>query len=404
MMSNKIICLGAYVCCILGGLTSCTQKETVHNDFFEKNVTFVAEQQKLQVEEINKTGKILYPRTIKDGGIYYTPIRDWCVGFFPANLWMTYKLTGDEKWKVQAEKFTESLDTLQYLTTTHDLGFMVGCPYLAGIRFADKEDYKPVIVQAAKSLSTRFRPNAGVIQSWDVNGGWQKERGWKCPVIIDNMMNLELLFEASLISGDSVYYDIAVKHADTTLKNHFREDNSSYHVVDYDPETGEVRSRQTAQGYADESAWSRGQAWGLYGYTVCYRYTKDRKYIDQAVKIADFIFNNKNLPKDMVPYWDYNAPDIPDEPRDASAAAITASALYELSGYTGNNDYIVKADYILKSLSNADYQAKLGENGNFILMHSVGSLPHGNEIDVPLNYADYYYLEALLRMKELNKK
>lgn len=281
---------------------------------------------------------------------------------------------------------------------------MVGCPYLAGIRFADKEDYKPVIVQAAKSLSTRFRSNAGVIQSWDVNGGWQKERGWKCPVIIDNMMNLELLFEASLISGDSVYYDIAVKHADTTLKNHFREDNSSYHVVDYDPETGEVRSRQTAQGYADESAWSRGQAWGLYGYTVCYRYTKDRKYIDQAVKIADFIFNNKNLPKDMVPYWDYNAPDIPDAPRDASAAAITASALYELSGYTGNNDYIVKADYILKSLSNADYQAKLGENGNFILMHSVGSLPHGNEIDVPLNYADYYYLEALLRMKELNKK
>lgn len=403
MMSNKNICLGAYVCCILGGLTSCTQKKTDHNDFFEKNVTFVAEQQKLQVEEINKTGKILYPRTIKDGSIYYTPIRDWCVGFFPANLWMTYKLTGDEKWKVQAEKFTESLDTLQYLTTTHDLGFMVGCPYLAGIRFADKEDYKPVIVQAAKSLSTRFRSNAGVIQSWDVNRGWQKERGWKCPVIIDNMMNLELLFEASLISGDSVYYDVAVKHADTTLKNHFREDNSSYHVVDYNPETGEVRSRQTAQGYADESAWSRGQAWGLYGYTVCYRYTKDRKYIDQAVKIADFIFNNKNLPKDMVPYWDYNAPDIPDAPRDASAAAITASALYELSGYTGNNDYIVKADYILKSLSNADYQAKLGENGNFILMHSVGSLPHGNEIDVPLNYADYYYLEALLRKKEIEQ-
>lgn len=396
-MSNRIISLGTYFFCILGGLISCTQQETFPNDFFEKNVTFVAEQQKLQVEEINKTGKILYPRTIKDGGIYYTPIRDWCVGFFPANLWMTYELTGDEIWKVQAEKFTESLDTLQYLTTTHDLGFMVGCPYLAGIRFADEEDYKPVIVQAAKSLSTRFRPNAGVIQSWDVNGGWQKERGWKCPVIIDNMMNLELLFEASLISGDSVYYDIAVKHADTTLKNHFREDNSSYHVVDYDSETGEIRSRQTAQGYADESAWSRGQAWGLYGYTVCYRYTKDRKYIDQAVKIADFIFNNKNLPKDMVPYWDYNAPDIPDAPRDASAAAITASALYELSGYTGNNDYIVKADYILKSLSNADYQAKLGENGNFILMHSVGSLPHGNEIDVPLNYADYYYLEALLR-------
>jgi Highly conserved protein containing a thioredoxin domain len=393
----KKIFFNISICVLLLVFYSCISKVTIDKDFVEKNIAFAAEQQKMQLCEIKKTGKILYPRTIKDGGIYYTPIRDWCVGFFPANLWMTYKLTGDEKWKVQAEKFTESLDTLQYLTTTHDLGFMVGCPYLAGIRFADKEDYKPVIVQAAKSLSTRFKPNAGVIQSWDVDGGWQKERGWKCPVIIDNMMNLELLFEASLISGDSVYYDIAVKHADTTLKNHFREDNSSYHVVDYNPETGEVRSRQTAQGYADESAWSRGQAWGLYGYTVCYRYTKDRKYIDQAVKIADFIFNNKNLPKDMVPYWDYNAPDIPDAPRDASAAAITASALYELSGYIDVNDYIEKADLILQSLSSSNYCAKLGENGNFILMHSVGSLPHGNEIDVPLNYADYYFLEALLR-------
>lgn len=393
----KKIFFNISICVLLLGFYSCISKVTIDKDFVEKNIVFAAEQQKMQLCEIKKTGKILYPRTIKNGSIHYTPLRDWCVGFFPANLWLTYKLTGDDKWKAQAENFTESLDTLQYLTTTHDLGFMIGCPYLAGIRFADKDDYKSVIVQAAKSLSTRYRPEAGVIQSWDTDRGWQRKRGWKCPVIIDNMMNLELLFEASLISGDSVYYDIAVKHADMTLKNHFRKDYSSYHVVDYDPETGQVRSKQTAQGYADESAWSRGQAWGLYGYTVCYRYTKDRKYIDQAVKIADFIFNNKNLPKDMVPYWDYNAPDIPDAPRDASAAAITASALYELSGYIDVNDYIEKADLILQSLSSSNYCAKLGENGNFILMHSVGSLPHGNEIDVPLNYADYYYLEALLR-------
>lgn len=403
MMNRNIINLSLCVCGMFFGLISCTDSNKTENDFLKSNIDFAVKQQSLQLKEIGKSGKILYPRTVEEGKIYYTPIDDWCVGFFPANLWMTYRLTGDEKWKNDAERFTESLDTLQYLTTTHDLGFMVGCPYLAGIRFADKKEYKSVIVQAAKSLSSRFKSNAGVIQSWDVDKGWQKERGWKCPVIIDNMMNLELLFEASLISGDSVYYNIATKHADTTLKNHFRKDNSSYHVVDYDPESGAVRSRQTAQGFADESAWARGQAWGLYGYTVCFRYTNDRKYIDQAEKIADFIFSNKNLPVDLVPYWDYNAPNIPDEPRDASAAAVTASALYELYEYTGNKDYILKADYILKSLSSEAYKAKLGDNGNFILMHSVGSIPHGNEIDVPLNYADYYFLEALLRMKELNK-
>ena len=217
-------------------------------------------------------------------------------------------------------------------------------------------------------------------------------------------MNLEFLFEVSKITGNNKYKQIAISHANTTMKNHFRPDFSSYHVIDYDTITGAVRNKHTHQGYAHESAWARGQAWGLYGYTVCYRYTNDRKYIDQAEKIADFIFSNKNLPVDLVPYWDYNAPNIPDEPRDASAAAVTASALYELYEYTGNDDYIVKADLILNSLSGTDYQAKLGENGNFILMHSVGSIPHGNEIDVPLNYADYYYLEALLRKKEsLNK-
>lgn len=183
-----------------------------------------------------------------------------------------------------SRKYTEALDSVKYLKWHHDVGFMIGCSYLNGYRFADKKEYKDVIIETAKSLSTRFRPNAGVIQSWDADRGWQGTRGWKCPVIIDNMMNLELLFEATAFSGDSTFYNIAVKHADTTIAHHFRPDNSCYHVVDYDPETGEVRKRQTAQGYADESAWARGQAWALYGYTTCYRYTKDKKYLDQAQK------------------------------------------------------------------------------------------------------------------------
>lgn len=359
----------------------------------------------LQTDIIEKSGKILNPRTIeKDGSIHYVPIDDWCSGFFPGCMWLTYELTGDQKWEKLAEKYTEDLDSIKYLKWHHDVGFMIGCSYLNGYRLAGKTNYKDVIVEAAKSLSTRFRPGAGVIQSWDADRGWQGTRGWKCPVIIDNMMNLELLFEATRLSGDSTFYDIAVKHADTTLAHHFRDDNSCYHVVDYDPETGEVRSRQTAQGYADESAWARGQAWALYGYTTCYRYTHDKKYLDQAEKVYNFIFNNKNLPADLVPYWDYDAPNIPNEPRDASAAACTASALYELSTYVPDKNYKETADRIMESLGSPAYRAEVGTNGNFILMHSVGSIPHDQEIDVPLNYADYYFLEALMRKRNLEQK
>lgn len=189
----------------------------------------------------------------------------------------------------------------------------------------------------------------------------------------------------------------------TTLANHFRDDLSSYHVVDYDPETGEVRSKQTAQGYADESAWARGQAWGLYGYTVCYRYTKDEKYLKQAEDIAKYIIEYKATPEDGIPYWDNNAPNIPNEPRDVSAAAITISSLIELDGYTKEN-YRPVIDKILSSLASKEYTAKIGENKNFVLKHSVGSIPHNAEIDVPLNYADYYYIEALTRYQKRYQK
>lgn len=278
---------------------------------------------------------------------------------------------------------------------------MIGCSFLNGLRETGNPAYKDVIVEAARSLCTRYRPGAGVIQSWDTDKGWMAERGWTCPVIIDNMMNLELLFEASLISGDPSFYEIAVRYADVTLENHFRDDHSSYHVIDYDPVSGKVLHKHTAQGYTHESAWARGQAWGLYGYITCYRYTKDVRYLKQAQKIHAFIFNYENLPEDLVPYWDYNVPDIPKAPRDASAAACTASTLYELSTYLPDKGYKEKADQIMESLSSPRYRAKVGTNGNFILKHSVGSIPHDVEIDVPLNYADYYFLEGLIRKKEL---
>lgn len=393
--------------CVVSSLLlfGCGNGTATKNSFIEDNIVNAVNQYTIQTNLIEQSGCVLNPRTIRtNGSIVYVPIDDWTSGFFPGSMWLLHELTQDHKWQTLAEKYTEGLDSVKHLKWHHDIGFMIGCSYLNGYRLADKKEYKEVVVEAAHSLSTRFRPNAGVIQSWDADKGWQAQRGWKCPVIIDNMMNLELLFEATRLSGDSTFHQIAVKHADTTMKYAFREDYSCYHVVDYDPETGEVRKKQTAQGYADESAWARGQAWALYGYTLCYRYTGDPRYLEQARKIHQLIFTHPNLPANLIPYWDYNAPNIPDEPRDASAATCTASALYEMHTYLPEGRYKDTADKILETLSTPAYRAKAGENGNFILMHSVGSIPHGAEIDVPLNYADYYFLEALMRKRDLETK
>jgi hypothetical protein len=383
-------------------LLSCKTKTTEQPaDLIDENIEFAAEQYSLQTALIEESGKILNPKSIIDGKMKYINPQEWTSGFFPGSMWYLYELTGDEKWKQFGIKYTEALDTVKYLTNHHDVGFMIGCSYGNGLRLAKNEAYKEVIVQAAKSLSTRFHPQAGIIQSWNVDRGWQSERGWECPVIIDNMMNLELLFDATKYSGDSTFYKIAVTHADKTIEHHFREDYSTWHVIDYSLADGSVRNKHTAQGFAHESTWARGQSWAIYGYTVCYRETRDPKYLEQAEKAFEFVANHPNLPEDGVPYWDYNAPNIPNEKRDASSAAIMASALYELSTYSKSEYYKGWADKIMQSLSGAEYRAGLGENGNFILKHSVGSIPHGSEVDVPLNYADYYFLEALKRKRDL---
>lgn len=370
------------------------------SNIINNDINFSTRQYSLMLQQIGREGKVRIPKTIdKLGRMVYIPIDDWCSGFFPGSLCYLYQLTNDKSWLLQSRRFTEALDSIQYLTWHHDVGFMIGSSYLNIYRLNPNKAYKKAIIQTAKSLCTRFRKKAGVIQSWNVDRGWQSKRGWTCPVIIDNMMNLELLFEATRLSGDSTYWKVAVSHANKTLENQFRKDGSCYHVVDYDPNNGAVLHRQTAQGYADNSAWARGQAWAVYGYTVCYRYTHDRKYLDQAVKTLNFVMQNPNLPDDLIPYWDFDAPNIPNEPRDASSAACIASALYEMNNYLPDNGYTSLADRIIRSLSSPEYRAPLGKNGCFLLMHSVGSIPHNNEIDVPLNYADYYFLEALTRRK-----
>lgn len=383
-------------------LLSATNSITDKNRFVKSIVRTAVKQEKLQVAKIEKSGKILNPRTFENNKVTYVKMDDWTSGFFPGTMWYIYELTGKKSWKSYAKKYTEAIDSVKYLKWHHDVGFMIECSFGNGWRLTSDEKYKEVIIQAAKSLSSRFRPRAGIIQSWSVDdGSWQSQRGWLCPVIIDNMMNLELLFNATRLTGDSSFYKIAVSHADKTIQHHYRPDYSCYHVIDYNPQNGVVLKKETAQGFSHESAWARGQAWGIYGFTVCYRETKDKKYLEQAQKAFEFVVNHKNFPSDFVPYWDFNAAKIPDEPRDASSAAVMASALYEMATYENYNYYKNWADKIMKSLASAAYLAKPGMNGNFLLKHSVGSLPHNSEIDVPLNYADYYFLEALLRSKRL---
>lgn len=336
----------------------------------------------------------LVPRSInlKTNVIKKIPSTDWTSGFFAGNLWQLYRLTGDEAYKKQAEKWTPFTEKESINHTSHDVGFKVFCSYGEALKVENKPEYAAVIIKGAETLCTRFNDKVGAIRSWDFN-----KQVWDYPVIIDNMMNLELLFEASKLSGNKKYQDIAIQHANTTLKNQFRPDNSCYHVIDFDPITGLVRKKTTLQGYNDDSVWARGQSWAVYGFTMSYRYTKDPAYLKQAEATANFFITNKNLPEDGIPYWDFKDPAIPNTARDVSASTIMASALYELYGYTKNKSYLAFADKIMTSLNSDKYI--LGENVNapFILDHSTGNWPKHDEIDEPIVYADYYFLEALLR-------
>lgn len=385
-------------------LTSSCSTTKEQGNIVATNFTFAEQQLKYALTKLEETratdSQLTNPRSVKaDGALELVPSKDWTSGFFPGELWYLYEYTRDSFWKEQAHKQTELLEREKENGRTHDMGFKMYCSYGNGYRLTANPSYKEVLLQSARTLITRYNPVVGCIRSWDHHAD-----KWQYPVIIDNMMNLELLFWAFRETNDSTYYNIAVDHAATTLKNHFREDHSSYHVVEYDTISGAVRSRMTHQGYADESAWARGQAWALYGYTMCYRETGKPEFLQQAQQVEEYIFKNPTLPEDLIPYWDFNAPNIPNEPRDASAASCTASALYELSTYVPEKkeQYKQEADRILQNLS-GNYRAQLNGDNGFLLLHSTGSKPHGSEIDVPLVYADYYFLEALLRKAKLEK-
>ncbi|WP_241254903.1 glycoside hydrolase family 88 protein [Sphingobacterium sp. DR205] len=376
-----------------------TAKLGLNKEFVQTNLEDARKQITYLASSIQESD---IPTTYKDGKYVNWGSSWWCSGFYPGTVLYLYEYTKDEKLLDEAKRKLKYLEKEKNNKGTHDLGFMLYCSFGNALRLTrDSTAYKEVLSTGAASLATRFHTVPKTIRSWD-------GQPWTYPVIIDNMMNLEFLTEVSKMTGDKRYRDIAVTHANTTMTNHYRKDYSSYHVVDYNPENGSIISRKTAQGAFDESAWARGQAWGLYGYTMMFRETGDKNYLEQAQHIAKFYLNHPNLPKDLIPYWDmdqnkltkeskyYNQKDL----RDVSTAAVTASALLELAQYTKGSEsqlYISKAEQMLKSLSSKPYKADYKEAGGYILKHSVGSIPHKTEVDVPLTYADYYYVEALIR-------
>ena len=359
------------------------------NQEFRKALDTAQIRYKALLTEISNTDKV--PRSIgREGTLNMVDYEDWTSGFFPGTLWYLYEYTNNSFWKTVAEKYTRILEPGKTRTNTHDLGFIYYCSYGNAYRLTGDSYYKNVIFEASNSLIERYNPNIGCIRSWD----WGE---WSFPVIIDNMMNLEMLYWASKELKDSVYLNIANSHANNTLKNHFRKDYSSCHVVDYCKSSGEVLGQYTHQGAFVESIWTRGQAWGLYGFTMSYRETLDTNYLNHATSIANFVISK--LPDDYIPFWDCLAPNIPDEPRDASAAAIFASALIELADYVPEkkDEFRSVAEEILLKLCSSKYLNTDKRKHNFILNHSTGDYPQNNEINSPISYADYYFIEALLR-------
>lgn len=367
-------------------------------DIIDEALAFSEEQSLLMARKYAGFDNI-FPRTYENGQMVTSGSDWWCSGFFPGVLWYLYENSGNPELLAYAKEYTGKIEKEKNNTGTHDLGFMLYCSFGNGLRLTGDPSYREVLLTGARSLASRYDENTGLIRSWDFGK-------WQYPVIIDNMMNLEYLLWAAKESGNNHYKEMCMSHADKTMLNHYRPDHSCYHVISYDTATGGVEIKQNHQGFSDESAWSRGQAWGLYGYTVMYRETKEKHYLKKAVEIAGYLLSHPNMPDDYIPYWDFDAPRIPVESRDASAGTIMASALIELSSYVDKDlsrKMLEVAEIQIRTLASPEYTASTGENGHFILKNSVGSLAHNSEVDVPLTYADYYYVEALIRFNRLLK-
>jgi unsaturated chondroitin disaccharide hydrolase len=370
----------------------------------KEQLTYCNNQIKKTLVEIESEDQM--PRNIMDSltswKLVPITIGEWTVGFWPGILWYDYENTQSEEIKKQAVHYTKLLEPLTKLPAyDHDLGFQLFTSYGNAYRLTGNEPYKQIILNAADTLATLFNPTVGTILSWPRE---VKNKNWPHNTIIDNMINLEMLYWASKNGGDKKLYDIATRHAETTMQNHFREDGGCYHVAVYDTVDGHFIKGVTHQGYADSSLWARGQAWAIYGYTMVYRETQDKKFLRFAEKVTGLYLSR--LPEnEYVPFWDFDAPDLTNAPKDASAAAIVASALLELSQLEDNREkgaeYKTSAVKMLEELSSEKYQSR--DKKPSFLLHSVGHWPNKSEVDASINYADYYYIEALVRYKNQTK-
>lgn len=377
---------------LISGPALYAQQTRLTKSFIDHQFLAAANQYKLMMNQLEDKE---FPRSYDSSGRQLITSNSswWCSGFYPGTLLYLYEQTKDETIKSEALKRLAILKNEQYNTGTHDLGFMMYCSFGNAYRLWKSDEHKQVLINSAHSLASRFSKTTGTIRSWNFGD-------WKYPVIIDNMMNLELLTWAAVASGDSTLKKIAITHTETTKIHHFRSDFSTWHLIDYDPLSGAVLKKQTVQGAADSSSWARGQAWALYGYTLMYRETGFKHYLLQARNIARYIF--QFLPQDKIPHWDFHAQGVTSMYKDASAGAVIASALIELTDYVSRKErkqYRIISEKILHSLTSAAYLSKQGESGGFLLKHSVGNLPAQSEIDAPLSYADYYFIEAMVRYK-----
>ena len=392
---KKVITITAGLLALLS-LTAKPARESMED--LTARVFRVAEKQFILTD--SRLGEGEFPQTIKKASLATVGPTSWVAGFYPGSLWYVYLYDKDPRFAALAAKYTEAMAPGTKKHISHDLGFQFNCSYGNALRITGDEKWRPVLLEAASLLAGRFKPAAGVTRSWNFSPKGEK---WLCPVIIDNMMNLELLLEAARLTGADSLRDMAITHARTTMKNHFRPDATCFHVVDYDPETGEVRLKCTHQGYADDSAWARGQGWALYGFTMMYEKTGEKAFLSHAETVARMLL--KRLPADGIPFWDFDAPEIPDEHKDASAAAVMSSAFIRLAGLTADKKLSKQctrmAETQLRTLASPLYLAAPGENCGFLLMHSVGNLPKKSQVDVPEPYADYYFLEALLRWNKI---
>jgi unsaturated chondroitin disaccharide hydrolase len=365
------------------------------------NFTWVDEAWKEVTSKVERTSKKIgsnFPHASVNGTYQLEAPSWWTAGFWPGLLWLLYRETKNDSLKEIAEECEEKLDRVitDYYKLDHDMGFMWTLTSAARYKLLGEEDSKRRALLVANLLMGRFNANGNYIRAWNPWYEGEDNAGW---AIIDCLMNLPLLFWATEVTRDPRYSIVAKKHGETVLENFIRKDGSVHHIIRFDPETGERVEAIGGQGFAPESAWSRGSSWAVYGLTLLYKYTNEDKYLQAAKNVSHFFI--ANLPEDYVPHWDFRLPENITKHRDSSAGAIAACGLLLLADQVSSTESGIYKDAgfkILKSLYE-NYGAWENEDEDGLILEGTSHYPEGKNIDVPLIYGDYYFVEGLASLR-----